>query len=184
MLKIYDDKSKILRERCEPVSLPLSKDDEKTLWSMLDYLKKSQDEKYAEKHHIRSGVGLAAPQIGLKKRMYVIYYTKAGKNGKEEVVSYALVNPKIVSNSAKLCALRGGEGCLSVKEDKEGYVYRYYKIVLKAFDLVQNKDITITAYGYDAIVLQHELDHLEGILYYDRINKQNPLEIKPNSELI
>ncbi len=180
MLKIFDDKSKILREYCDEVPLPLSKKDEEVLLSMLHYLEKSQDDKYAEKHHIRSGVGLAAPQIGLKKRMYAIYY----KKNEDEVIQYALVNPKILSNSTKMCAMKNGEGCLSVKEDKEGYVYRYYKIVLKAFDVLKNKEVQITAYGYDAIVLQHELDHLNGILYYDRINKQNPFEIRPNSEFI
>lgn len=180
MFKIYDDSNKILHESCDEVSLPLSSEDEKTLLEMLDYLKKSQDEEYCKKHNIRSGVGLAAPQIGIKKRMYVVYY----KNDKNEVVQYALVNPRITSNSTRLCALGGGEGCLSVKEDKKGYVYRYYKVIIKAFDLLQNKDVFITARGYDAIVLQHELDHLNGILYYDRIDKEKPFGIKPNSEII
>lgn len=184
MLKIYDDKEKILRERCESVSLPLSKDEKNKLWEMLDYLEKSQDDDYAQKHNIRAGVGLASPQIGIKKRMFVIYYKKKDKDDKEIEIKYALVNPKIVSNSVRKCALKGGEGCLSVKDDKEGYVYRYYKITLKAFDLVQNKDITINAQGYDAIVLQHELDHLDGILYYDHINKRDPFKVIPNSQLI
>ena len=147
---------------------------------MLDYLKKSQDEEYASKYNIRSGVGLAAPQIGIKKRMFVVYY----EDENEKIVQYALVNPKIVSNSTRLCALESGEGCLSVEEDKKGLVYRYYKVTIKAYDLLQNKDVTINAKGYNAIVLQHELDHLNGIVYYDRINKQNPYEIKANSELI
>ncbi len=180
MLKIYDDSSKTLHEICDNVSLPLSKEDEVVLLKMLDYLKKSQDEEYAEKHHMRSGVGLAAPQIGIKKRMFVIYY----QDENNEIIQYALVNPKIIANSTKLCALEGGEGCLSVNEDKKGFVYRYYKITMKAFDLLKNKEITFTATGYKAIVLQHELDHLNGILYYDRINKNNPFERKNNSELI
>ena len=58
------------------------------------------------------------------------------------------------------------------------------KIVIKGYDAIQEKDVTITAYGYDAIVLQHEYDHLDGILYYDRINKQNPTQEVPNSYLI
>ena len=184
MLKIYDDKTKIMRERCTNVTLPLLKEDEDMLWQMLDYLKKSQDDQYAQKHNIRSGVGLAAPQVGVKKRMFVIYYKKKDKDDKEIEVQYALINPKIVSNSARKCALKGGEGCLSVKEDKDGYVFRYYKIVLNAFDLIQNKEVNIVAFGYDAIVLQHELDHLDGILYYDHINKKDPFKVVPNSQLI
>ncbi len=180
MLKIYNDSSKVLHEICDEVSLPLSEEDKKILLEMVDYLKKSQDEKYCEKHHIRSGVGLAAPQIGLKKRMFAIYYELEDN----KIVKYALVNPRIISNSTKLCALSNGEGCLSVNEDKKGYVYRYYKVLIKAYDVLQDKEIVITARGYDAIVLQHELDHLNGVLYYDRINKANPFEIKPNSEII
>lgn len=180
MLKIYNDSSKILREICEEVTLPLSKDNEKNLLEMLNYLKKSQDEKYAEKHNIRSGVGLAAPQIGLKLKMFVVYY----QNEDNHIVQYALVNPKIISNSVKLCALENGEGCLSVAEDKKGFVYRYYKVSIKAYDFLQKKEVIINAKGYDAIVLQHELDHLSGILYYDRIDKNNPFAKKSNAELI
>ena len=55
---------------------------------------------------------------------------------------------------------------------------------MKAFDIVSNKEITITATGYDAIVLQHEYDHLDGILYYDRINKADPFKEVENSYLI
>ncbi len=180
MLKIYKDTSKILHEICDEVKMPLSNEDKKTLFEMLDYLKKSQDEKYAEKHNIRTGVGLAAPQIGLKKRMLAIYYLDEF----DKVVQYALVNPRIVSNSTKLCALESGEGCLSVEEDRKGLVYRYYKISVKAYDLLQEKDVTINAKGYHAIVIQHEIDHLNGVVYYDRINKKDPFEIKPNSELL
>ena len=146
---------------------------------MVSYLKKSQDEKYCQKHHIRAGVGLAAPQIGVNKRMFAIYYTK-----EDEVVEYGLVNPKIIQNSMKKVALKGGEGCLSVDEDHNGFVYRYDKIVMKAYDVVSQKEVLIKAKGYDAIVLQHEYDHLDGILYYDRINKKEPNKEIPNSYLI
>jgi peptide deformylase len=178
MLKIVKDTQASLHEKCEEVKMPLSKEDEKLVLSMIDYLKKSQDENYATKHHIREGVGLAAPQIGVNKRMFAIYY----ENGKQ-LVQYGLVNPKIVQNSVRKVALSAGEGCLSVDEEHFGYVYRYDKIVMKAYDVITHQDILITARGYDAIVLQHEYDHLDGILYYDRINKNNPQIILPNSYL-
>ena len=179
MFKIVKDSIKSLREKCKPVEMPLSKEDKDLALEMVDYLIKSQDDEYAEKHKIRSGVGLAAPQIGVNKRMFAVYYTVDDK-----VVKYALINPKIVQNSVKKVALASGEGCLSVDNDHPGYVYRSDKIVIKGYDAIQEKDVTITAYGYDAIVLQHEYDHLDGILYYDRINKQNPTQEVPNSYLI
>ena len=94
MLKIVKDNVASLREKSELVTLPLSKEDENLLKEMVSYLKKSQDEKYCQKHHIRAGVGLAAPQIGVNKRMFAIYYTKEDK-----VVEYGLVNPKIIQNT-------------------------------------------------------------------------------------
>jgi len=180
VFKIFNDKQKILHEVCDPVEEPISDDIKNTLLDMITYLKNSQDEEYAKKNHIRSGVGLAAPQIGIKKRFYAIYYI----NENDEIVQYGLVNPKIISSSIKKCALAGGEGCLSVNIDHSGYVFRYYKITLKAYDVLQNKDIIINAKGYDAIVLQHELDHLNGVVYYDRIDKNNPQKQIDNSILI
>ena len=180
MLKIVKDTQKSIRDKCRPVDMPLSDKDRRTLEEMIDYLIKSQDDEYCEKHCIRSGVGLAAPQIGVNKRMFAIYYQKDEKH----TVKYGLVNPKIVQNSLRKCAIAGGEGCLSVDNDHRGYVYRYHKIIMKAFDIVTNKEIEIVATGYDAIVLQHEYDHLDGILYYDRIDKKNPFKEIDNSYLI
>ena len=179
MFKIVKDNEKSIREKCQPVVLPLSQEDKDLALGMVDYLIKSQDEEYASKHNIRAGVGLAAPQIGINKRMFAIYYET-----EEGFVKYALINPKIIQNSIKKVALASGEGCLSVDNDHPGYVYRFDKIVIKGFDAITNKEVTITARGYDAIVLQHEYDHLDGILYYDRINKENPTQEVPNSYLI
>ncbi len=180
MLKIVKDQVKSLHKKSSPVDMPLGEKDRALLVEMLDYLKKSQDGEYCQKHKIRSGVGLAAPQVGVNKRMFAIYY----QNDDGSIVQYGLVNPKIVQNSTRKAALQGGEGCLSVDEDRIGYVYRYQKIVMKAFDILQNKEIVITAKDYDAIVLQHEYDHLDGILYYDRIDKKDPYKTPANSCLI
>lgn len=179
MFKIVKDSDKSIRLRCQKVELPLSEEDKKTLTKMVDYLKKSQDEEYASKHGIRAGVGLAAPQIGLQKQMLAIYYD----NG-QQIVEYALVNPRIISSSVKMCYLQSGEGCLSVDKDVKGYVYRPYKIRVRAYDFLTDQDIEIVARGYDAIVLQHEIDHLAGVLYYDHIDKQNPFRILDNSVAI
>lgn len=169
-LKIIKDNNPLLRKKSVEVSLPLSKEDKDTLLNMLNYLKNSQDEKYRELHkEVREGIGLAAPQIGLLKRMLVVYFKR-----EDEEITHVLVNPVIISNSARKCVLRNGEGCLSVDNPHEGVVFRDYKIKVKAFDALKNKEVTITALGLESIVLQHEIDHLSGILYYDRINKMNP----------
>ena len=180
LFEIYDDKHPVLRQICKKVELPLSNEKRKLILEMVQYLKNSQDEEFAEKNNIRPGVGIAAPQIGIAERFVALYYV----NENDEVVQYGLVNPRIMVSSVKKAALRCGEGCLSVKEDQPGYVYRHYKITVKAFDAITNKEITINARGYDAIVLQHELDHLDGILYYDRINKKDPTGEIENSVLI
>ena len=178
-LKIIKDSNPIMRKRSLPVEMPLSPKDKEALDAMLEYLKLSQDEEYAKKHNIQAGVGMAAIQIGLLKRMFVIYYQ--AENGP---VQYQLVNPQIIETSIKKCALEGGEGCLSVPEHHEGLVHRYYKIKMKAYDALTDENIIISAMGYDAIVLQHEYDHLDGKFYYDRINPTRPMEKMPGEEII
>lgn len=183
LFTIVKDKIPSLRQRCQLVENPNDPAILQLIDEMHDYLVISQDEEYAQKHHIREGVGLAAPQIGKNIRMLVVYY-KDIVDGKEIVVDHRLINPKIVSESVKKVALSGGEGCLSVDDNHPGYVYRPYKIIIKAFDAKQKKDVFITARGYESIVLQHELDHLDGVLFYDHISKKDPFERIENSELI
>lgn len=172
MLKIINDSNKKLRKKNLDVSLPLSIENKTLLLSMIDHLKESQDEVFAKEHNLREGVGLAAPQVGVNLKMTAIYYKKDEK----DIVQYALVNPKIVSTSVKQCYLINGEGCLSVEKEHPGNVFRANKVVVKAYDALQEKDIEITARGFDAIVLQHEIDHLNGILFYDRIDLKNPFK--------
>ena len=178
-LKIVKDNNPIMRQKSKEVTLPISAEDKKILDDMLNYLKLSQDEDYAAKHNIRAGVGIAAIQIGILKRMFCIYYQRD-----EEIVQYQLVNPKIVEYSVRKCALRDGEGCLSVDGEHPGYSHRYYKIKMIAYDALTDENIMITAMGYDAIVLQHEYDHLDGKFYYDRINPSRPQERLPGEEII
>jgi len=179
-LKIIKDNNPKIRKKSEPVPLPLSAEDQDLIDSMYDYLVKSQDDEYAKKHNIRPGVGLAAIQCGFTKRMFVVYYEK--KPG--EFVKYKLVNPKIVEHTVRKVAIESGEGCLSVDVDHKGLVHRFYKIKLEAFDALTNQNIIITASGYDAVVLQHEYDHLDGILYYDHIVYDAPFVALPGEEII
>ena len=178
-LRIVKDSNPIMKKKSLPVELPLSKEDKETLDAMLEYLKLSQDEEYAKKHNYRPGVGMAAIQIGLLKRMFVIYYET--QNGP---VEYQLVNPVMLETSIKQCALESGEGCLSVDKEHLGLVHRYYKIKMKAYEAIRGEEITITAFGYDAIVLQHEYDHLNGVFFYDHINPSAPNKQLPGEQLI
>lgn len=179
MIKIVKDTQKSLRAPCAEVALPLSAEDKATIDEMLQYLKDSQDEEYRKAHpEVREGVGLAAPQIGINKKMIVVYYPLDDKGN---YVQLQLVNPKIVVQSVKQCYLQAGEGCLSVDEEHEGHIYRANRIDVKAIDAATGEEVKIVARGYDAIVLQHEIDHLSGILFYDRIDPKDPMKALPNA---
>lgn len=182
MMKIISDKAKSLRAPSKDVSLPLTKEDKALLDKMLQHLKDSQDPEKRERNPgLREGVGLAAPQVGVNKKMLVIHYPIQMEDGAIEYVSHQLVNPRITRSSVKKCYLAGGEGCLSVPDPHEGRVYRDYRVTVKAFDALKNEEIEVRAIGYDAIVLQHEIDHLSGILFYDRIDKSNPEKELPGA---
>ena len=174
MLRIVKDNKPSLRVKSEPVPMPLSEEDKKTIDEMLDYLRLTQDEAFRKKHpECREGVGLAAPQIGINKRMLVISYDKMDGDNIVKI-EYQLVNPRIIVNSIRKCYLASGEGCLSVDQEHPGRVYRDFKIVVDAYDALKGEQVKITARGFDAIVLQHEIDHLNGILFYDHIDPANP----------
>ena len=89
----------------------------------------------------------------------------------------------ILSESVQLAALGEGEGCLSVDRDIPGYVPRHDRIKLRWYDLDGNKHVERLR-DYPAIVVQHEIDHLNGHLFYDRINKQDPFALKEDTVVI
>src|SRR5699024_5621351 len=163
----------------EDVAIPPTAEDQKIADDMLEYLKNSQDEEIAEKYNLRSGVGLAAPQLGISKQIFVAHFY----DKKDNLHSYQLFNPKIVSHSVEQAYLTNGEGCLSVDRDVEGYVVRNARITVQAFDK-EGQPQKIRLRGYAAIVFQHEIDHLQGIMFYDHISKKHPFEIPANAKEI
>lgn len=165
-----------LEKVAKEVVLPLSEEDKNLLEEMITFLKNSQDEKIAKKYELRAGVGLAAPQLGIEKRLIAVHFED--ENGK--LYSYGLANPKIISHSVEGSYLAGGEGCLSVDRPVEGYVPRHRRITVKATDINGNP-VKLRLKNYPAIVFQHEIDHLNGIMFYDRINKDNPYLTPENS---
>lgn len=168
------DPNPVLRQKCEMVPFPLQEEDIKTMQSLLKYVHDSRDEEIAERDNLQPAVGIAAPQIGINKQMTAVVVDLEDKDGNIKTVEYALINPKIVSHSVKKVALNFGEGCLSVRENHEGLVPRHKRIRVQAYDLLQEKHIDFRVKDYLAIILQHEIDHLHGILFYDHINKDNP----------
>lgn len=172
MKNIIRDGHETLRKRAEEVELPVSTEDKETLNEMMDFLKNSQNEELAKKYKLRSGVGLAAPQINVSKKMLAVYIQDDGKGNQIEL---QLINPKIVSHSVQKAYLNGGEGCLSVDESKPGLVHRNYKVTIQAYD-IEGNPFKKRFKGYPAIVLQHEIDHLNGIMFYDYINEEDPFK--------
>lgn len=145
----------ILRQISEDVRLPLSKEDRDLMTSLYKYVKDNEE----------LAMGISAVQVGILKRMCAIRYRKHDNS----LVSYQLVNPKIIWHSQEKYSLEGGEGCLSVEETHDDRIPRWSAVRVMAFDCIKNKSVLIDATGLDAVVLQHELDHLNGILYIDYI---------------
>ena len=178
--KIVKDTDPKLREKSLNVELPLSKEDEELCEYLIEHLRVSQDEELSVKYNLRPGVGIAAPQVGEQKRIVAVRL----EEDEDKVLEMVLINPKIIAYSVMKACLQGGEGCLSVEKDYEGYVYRHNTVTVEAYDYISKQVIKKKFRGYEAIVLQHEMDHFDGVLYYDHINKNNPLEVLENSVAI
>lgn len=131
------------------ISRPVDKFDEK-LWDLLDDMQETlQKEK---------GVGLAAVQIGVLKRVFIININN---------MNIEFINPKIESTSGKQV---NEEACLSVK-NRAGYVERPTTVTISAYDRYGNQ-FTLTCHEWTAICVCHEFDHLDGILFIDKLIKR------------
>ena len=169
-MNIINDKNKTIRKVSEEVTFPLSVEDKKLINDIIKYLTNSQIEKIAKKYNMRPGMGLSAVQIGILKRFFVVVHEQEEK---ETFKNYVLINPKIVSSSEEMIYVEEGEGCLSVERDVEGIVPRAARITIEGYD-IEGKKIKIRAREDLAIAFQHEMDHLNGILFYDHIDSKNP----------
>lgn len=170
---ILDEKEKILHEKSVDVVFPLTKEDKKTIQDIIEMLTNSQIPELAEKYDLRPGMGLAAVQLGIKKRYFVVVHEY--EEGKFN--NYVLINPKIISSSEEMIYVGEGEGCLSVNRETEGIVLRHARVTIEAYD-EEGKKIKVRGREELAIAFQHEIDHLNGILFTDRIDKKNPFKNK------
>ena len=112
------------------------------------------------------GVGLAAPQVNVSQRVIVVEY---GKDDDEEapLKLYTLVNPEITHFSSE--TVLGDEGCLSVI-GFQGEVERAVEVTVKAMNR-KGKPVKVKAKGWLARIFQHEIDHLDGVLFVDKATK-------------
>jgi peptide deformylase len=156
----------VLRKKAKKVE-KISKDTQKLLDDMIETM------------HKANGMGLAAPQVGISQRIAVVEVPKepAGETGDKapknagdtpapaELVLYQLINPEVVKQSDDTWEHQ--EGCLSIPGWR-GDVERPNKIVVRALDRAGNR-VKIEAEGMLARALLHEIDHLDGVLYIDKL---------------
>jgi peptide deformylase len=119
-------------------------------------------EKMAVTMYEAPGVGLAAIQVGIDKS--IVVYDESPMDGKRDF--NVLINPKIIRREGEI--LTEDEGCLSVP-DFTASVRRSARVTVEALDR-EGKPLTIDAEDILAIILQHEIDHLNGILFVDRLS--------------
>lgn len=148
--EILQKGAEILRIRCTPVTdFEAAQKVVRDLWDTVEYFKTT--------YTVTRGVGLAAPQIGESVRISVLEKISGER--------YVLINPEIVDHSESKTPIR--EGCLSFLEYR-GMVPRYEWVKVKAFNQ-DGKEYEIEAEGDFAMLLQHEIDHLDGVLMFDHL---------------
>ncbi|WP_373438927.1 peptide deformylase [Metamycoplasma equirhinis] len=179
-VKLIQLPAPVLREKSKDIPWPLTKEDDLLIQKMIYHVDNSQ-----EKHtKFRPAVGVAAVQYGILKNVFYIMIKDERDNF---IFKDALINPAMVGHSDHLLAISEGEGCLSVNENdpnQEGYIYRYSRVIMKAYSYYEKREKIYDVSGYPAIVMQHEYDHLQGKLFIDHINQKNPWETKKNSSTI
>ncbi len=147
-IKIYNDP--VLRQKCDEVKIVDS------------YCKKTAIEMFKMMEE-KSGIGLAAPQVGITKRFLAVNYNNDEKNIHEKLF---LINPVVVEKEG--IAEEHEEGCLSIPGVYETVV-RSKKVVVNYIDL-DGMSKSITTDSFLSVILQHEIDHLDGILFIDYLS--------------
>lgn len=176
-IKIIDESIDSLHEVSKEVNIPINEEDRNYALTLYQYVIKSQNKEISEQYNIRPGVGVASPQTGINKRMFAIH-----AYDEDKVLSLVIINPKIISTNKELIYLNGGEGCLSVNRQTTGVTPRYSKITVLGFVFDFDKKVfnkkKFMLKDYFAIVFQHEYDHLDGILYVDKLIDEKEAQSK------
>lgn len=153
----------ILRERCAHANPENAQTQQviRDLWDTLD-------------SHV--GVGLAAPQIGHATRIVVVDATRARRPCRNHG-RLALLNPAIVLSEGTI-SFR--EGCMSIPE-LVAYIRRAERVTVAA-TLPDGERTTLSTDGFEAVILQHEIDHLDGVLFIDHVRRARDLKLRPPSK--
>ena len=172
-IDILDDQdkkaNKILHSKSYDVTFPLDNKTKKLINDCMDYLEMSQIEEINEKYDVRPGMGLSFIQLGIPKRIFVIVYES--DEGKFD--RYVVINPKVKSVSEEMVYIEEGEGCLSINRPTCGIVPRHARMRLTAYD-ENGEQYELRVREELSVCFQHELDHLDGILFTDKIDPKNP----------
>jgi peptide deformylase len=149
----------VLRRKARAVENPNTAETQKLIDDMIATMREAP------------GVGLAAPQVAVSQRIAVIEYGEAPEGAPEDFEPdkklYVVVNPEIVARSEEM--VEGAEGCLSLP-GYAGNVMRHEAITIRALNR-KGKPIKIKARDWLARIFQHEIDHLDGVLFIDRASK-------------
>ena len=144
----------VLRRKAQPVS-KISDETRELIDNMVDTMREAP------------GVGLAAPQVGISQRIIVVEYTTYEEEEDAPKKLYAVVNPEIkILDDEKV---KGIEGCLSLP-GLLGEVDRSFKVSVKGLNRQGNR-IRIKAEGWLARIFQHEIDHLDGVVFTDKASR-------------
>ncbi|UYT09985.1 peptide deformylase [Lactococcus garvieae] len=183
---IVREGNETLRTVADEVSLPLSDEDIILGEKMMEFLRNSQNPTMAEKMQLRPGVGLAANQLDTAKKIIAVLIPndpEVDENGNEVAPKEAyklaeiMYNAKIVSHSVQDAAIESGEGCLSVDREVPGLVIRHARVTVEYYDK-NNEKHKIRLKDFPSMCVQHEIDHTNGIMFYDHINEKEPWAIK------
>ena len=154
LLKIARMGHPVLRRRAEPIADPTAPEVRQLAEDMIETMLDAP------------GIGLAAPQIHVGRRLIVLYVPAERAGPEEEPVgTTVLVNPELEPVGDEMVS--GWEGCLSIP-GLRGLVPRHHRVRWRGLDL-SGREVSGDAVGMHARVLQHEVDHLDGILYLDRM---------------
>lgn len=153
VLKLYEYPDEVLRQKCERVT------------KIDDELRKFLDD-MLETMYVDKGCGLAAPQVGVTKRIIVLDPNPSDEDLSARRPMY-LINPEIIWRSEEKVLFN--EGCLSLP-DQRAEVERFERVRVRFIDY-NGKEREILADELLSIILQHEIDHLDGILYIDHLSR-------------
>ena len=168
-IKILNEKERVLHQKSVDAEFPLKDEEKQLIKDMITYLTMSQIDEEREKYDLRAGMGLSAVQVGVLKRIFVVVEELEKNKFRNSLV----INPKVISHSEEEIFVGEGEGCLSVDRDVEGIVPRYARMTVEAYD-ENGKPYQIRVREDISIAFQHEIDHLNGILFVDKIDPKNP----------